>query len=62
MTNALVLMLMVLGWLAMAVAMLWGMLRIARRHHRPLPPQAHGTAAHKPLRARHSGRAVTLNI
>mgnify|MGYP007064762902 CR=1 FL=1 len=30
---ALTLTLMIVGWLAVAVAMLWGMLRIAKRHH-----------------------------
>lgn len=25
------------GWLAVAAAMLWGVLRIARRHHHPAP-------------------------
>nr|WP_229779329.1 hypothetical protein [Pseudomonas matsuisoli] len=33
MSPALTLTLMVLGWFAVAIAMLWGMLRIARRHH-----------------------------
>lgn len=26
------------GWLAVAAAMLWGVLRIARRHHHPSQP------------------------
>ncbi|WDG77171.1 hypothetical protein PUP68_22420 [Pseudomonas chlororaphis] len=26
------------GWLAVAAAMLWGVLRIARRHHHPRLP------------------------
>ncbi|WP_177326772.1 hypothetical protein [Pseudomonas sp. CF161] len=30
--------LMICGWLAVAGAMLWGVLRITRRHHHPLPP------------------------
>jgi len=29
--------LLICGWLAVASAMLWGVLRITRRHH-PLPP------------------------
>lgn len=37
MTPALVIALMILGWSAAAVAMLWGILRTARYHHR------HGT-------------------
>ncbi|MFE1813770.1 hypothetical protein [Metapseudomonas otitidis] len=28
-------MLLVVGWLLVAVAMLWGMLRIAHHHHHP---------------------------
>ncbi len=40
---ALTLTLMILGWLAVAVAMLWGMLRIAKRH------QADSTQAHPDL-------------
>ncbi|MCY1398206.1 hypothetical protein D9M71_132320 [compost metagenome] len=26
------------SWLAVAAAMLWGVLRITRRHHHPAPP------------------------
>ena len=26
------------SWLAVATAMLWGVLRITRRHHHPAPP------------------------
>ena len=29
--------LLICGWLAVAGAMLWGVLRIARRHHHPAP-------------------------
>ena len=38
-----ILCLLIAGWLAVAAAMLWGVLRIARRHHHPHPidaPQA----------------------
>jgi hypothetical protein len=28
---------LIAGWLAVAAAMLWGVLRITRRHHRRLP-------------------------
>ncbi|MFJ2282227.1 hypothetical protein ACIOUG_13905 [Pseudomonas sp. NPDC087803] len=40
------------GWLAVAAAMLWGVLRIARRHHHP----AESAPAQKPerQRARHA--------
>ncbi|WP_434601268.1 hypothetical protein J3P91_17635 [Pseudomonas sp. Z4-7] len=31
---------LVFGWLSVATAMLWGVLRIARRHHHAPPPQA----------------------
>ncbi|EIK53732.1 hypothetical protein YO5_15515 [Stutzerimonas stutzeri TS44] len=36
MTPAFTLMLMLFGWFLVALALLWGMMRIARRHHRPL--------------------------
>lgn len=29
---------LIFGWLAVATAMLWGVLRIARRHHHPAQP------------------------
>jgi len=38
MEPALILLMMIMGWLLVALSMLWGMMRIARRHH---PPQAH---------------------
>ncbi len=50
-TPALEILLFVVGWSAAAAAMLWGMLRIARYHHRPAPrprPQ-HQAAAPQPL-------------
>lgn len=34
-TPALVILLVIIGWGAAALAMLWGMLRIARYHHKP---------------------------
>jgi len=40
------------GWLAVAAAMLWGVLRIARRHHHPAPP-ARAVEIDKPS-ARHA--------
>lgn len=59
MTNALTLSLMVLGWFAMALAMLWGMLRIARRHQRPMrrPVAEPRQAASRPLH----GQVISLN-
>lgn len=44
---ALTLTLMIVGWLAVAVAMLWGMLRIAKRHHAG-SPQAHSDLLQAP--------------
>lgn len=41
MAPALVITLMILGWSAAAVAMLWGILRTARYHHR------HATRRHR---------------
>ncbi len=43
MEPALIVAMMVLGWISVALAMLWGMLRIARRHQprqtpRPIAP------------------------
>ncbi|MGF0241202.1 hypothetical protein ACQR3P_18295 [Rhodococcus sp. IEGM1300] len=38
------------GWLAVAAAMLWGVLRIARRHHPPV--QAASTAQNIKANAR----------
>lgn len=35
MEPALILLMMILGWLSVALSMLWGMMRIARRHHLP---------------------------
>ena len=36
-TPPLVILLIVMGWSAAALAMLWGMLRVARHHHKPSP-------------------------
>ena len=43
---------LIAGWLAVATAMLWGVLRIARRHHHPVET----APIHKPekLRVRHA--------
>lgn len=35
MEPALILLMMIVGWLSVALSMLWGMMRIARRHHLP---------------------------
>ncbi|HGM5553294.1 hypothetical protein ACTZGP_06670 [Pseudomonas putida] len=39
---------LIAGWLAVASAMLWGVLRIARRHHHPVE----SASAHKPEKHR----------
>ncbi|WP_174245031.1 hypothetical protein [Pseudomonas sp. S49] len=31
---------LIAGWLAVAAAMLWGVLRVSRRHHHPVQPAA----------------------
>ena len=36
------------GWLAVAAAMLWGVLRITRRHHHPPVQSASVTKAEQP--------------
>ncbi|WP_177410391.1 hypothetical protein [Pseudomonas sp. LG1D9] len=41
--------LLVLGWLAVAGAMLWGVLRVTRRHHHPQPKTATRAKAHNPV-------------
>lgn len=46
--------LLILGWLAVAAAMLWGVLRITRRHHQPRQPAPAikaGKAARRPAPA-----------
>ena len=37
MSLTMTLVMLISGWLAVAAAMLWGVLRIARRHHHPAP-------------------------
>ncbi|CAI8708599.1 Methionine/alanine import family NSS transporter small subunit [Pseudomonas sp. IT-P218] len=38
MSLAMTIVMLISGWLAVAAAMLWGVLRITRRHHHPAPP------------------------
>lgn len=45
-----ILCLLIAGWLAVAAAMLWGVLRIARRHHHPHPIDAPQAKPAKPPR------------
>jgi len=40
-------MMLILGWLAVAGAMLWGVLRITRRHHHPHVKPAASAKPHK---------------
>lgn len=50
--------LMLVGmWLSVAAAMLWGVLRIVRRHsqHHPLPPQAQAKARPTQRAQQHAG-------
>ncbi|EJL98617.1 hypothetical protein PMI23_01524 [Pseudomonas sp. GM24] len=43
---------LIAGWLAVATAMLWGVLRISRRHHHPVEPAAvEKTEKHSPRHA-----------
>jgi hypothetical protein len=38
MSLAMTIVMLISGWLAVAAAMLWGVLRVTRRHHHPAPP------------------------
>ena len=38
MSLTMIIVMLVCGWLAVAAAMLWGVLRITRRHHNPGRP------------------------
>ncbi|PVZ13552.1 MULTISPECIES: hypothetical protein [unclassified Pseudomonas] len=42
--------LMIGGWFLVAAAMLWGVLRVARRHHRPAPSRAPTPKASAPTK------------
>jgi hypothetical protein len=44
MSLAMIIVMLISGWLAVAAAMLWGVLRIARRHH----PHHHSAQPLKP--------------
>ncbi|WP_277963829.1 hypothetical protein [Pseudomonas sp. RIT-To-2] len=39
---------MIGAWLLVAAAMLWGVMRIARRHHHPVPPAVQPKPLNKP--------------
>lgn len=49
-TPALVILLMILGWSSAAFAMLWGMLRVTRHHHRPSPAPHRASTEADPIR------------
>jgi len=38
MSLTMIIVMLISGWLAVAGAMLWGVLRITRRHHHPVQP------------------------
>lgn len=38
MSLTMIIVMLLCGWLAVAAAMLWGVLRITRRHHHPVQP------------------------
>ena len=40
--------LLICGWLAVAAAMLWGVMRVTRRHHQPHVKPAAPGKLHKP--------------
>ena len=47
MSLAMTVFMLIVAWLAVAAAMLWGVLRIARRHHRQRVPPQDGPAGKK---------------
>lgn len=57
---ALIILLMIAGWTAAAFAMLWGMLRIARYHHKPSPEAPRDRRI--PAAAARSGINVSLSV
>ena len=48
MSPALTIFLLFSGWLAVAAAMLWGVMRVTRRHHHPQVKPAAPGKLHKP--------------
>ncbi|WP_196373669.1 hypothetical protein [Pseudomonas fluorescens] len=46
MSLTMIIAMLICGWLAVAAAMLWGVLRITRRHHHPVQP-APASKAHE---------------
>lgn len=48
MSPALTIFLLFTGWLTVAAAMLWGVMRISRRHHHPVQPKLEA-APEKPI-------------
>lgn len=51
MSLAMTIVMLICGWLAVAAAMLWGVLRIARRHHHPVQPAKTSKAPARPANA-----------
>lgn len=60
MEPALILLMMILGWLSVALAMLWGMMRIARRHHLPQARPAIKQCLPHPSSSRHPALMARL--
>ncbi|MCO8168090.1 hypothetical protein NJC40_09910 [Pseudomonas sp. 21LCFQ02] len=54
---------LIAAWLAVACAMLWGVMRIARRHHQPLrqPPQVRPAALPSQPLAKHKSQPAAAH-
>lgn len=50
MSLTMIILMLIGGWLAVAAAMLWGVLRITRRHHHAYIPPSAPAKAEKPAR------------
>lgn len=48
MSLTMIIAMLICSWLAVAAAMLWGVLRITRRHHHPVQPAPAPTAQETP--------------
>ncbi|MBI3908444.1 MAG: hypothetical protein HY309_24120 [Pseudomonas fluorescens] len=48
MSLTMIIVMLVCGWLAVAAAMLWGVLRITRRHHHPVQDETSNQHANAP--------------
>lgn len=50
MSLTMIILMLIGGWLAVAAAMLWGVLRVTRRHHHAYVPPSAPAKAEKPAR------------